>query len=72
MAKLNSQKIRIATYDVNGLLYPVKRSKILSKLKKDKIDIELLQETHLMEIEHGKLKRTGFRRVFILIYSVGQ
>ncbi len=45
MAKLNSQKIRIATYDVNGLLYPVKRSKILSKLKKDKIDIELLQET---------------------------
>lgn len=37
MAMQNSPKVKIATYNVNGVLNPIKRSKILSKLKQDKI-----------------------------------
>jgi len=43
--------------NVNGLCSPVKQSKILLKLKRENIDIAFSQETHLMEVEHEKLKR---------------
>ncbi len=50
--------------NVNGLRSPVKQSKILTKLKRENIDIAFLQETHLMEAEHEKLKRQGFKHIF--------
>uniref|UniRef100_A0A3P9LGY2 exodeoxyribonuclease III n=1 Tax=Oryzias latipes TaxID=8090 RepID=A0A3P9LGY2_ORYLA len=37
--------------------HPIKRKKILSSLKKDKVQIAFLQETHLVDKEHMKLKR---------------
>jgi exonuclease III len=58
------QSIRLATYNVNGLNNPVKRGKILSKLKKDKVQIAYLQETHLNATEHAKLNRMGIKHVF--------
>lgn len=47
------------SFNVNGVLNPQKRTKILSKLRKEKIQIALIQETHLSETEHLKLKQGG-------------
>ena len=37
--------------------FPVKRGKVLSKLKKDKIQVAFLQESHLSDSEHAKLNK---------------
>lgn len=63
--------LRLASYNVKGVLNPVKRSKILGKMKKDKVDITFLQETHLTNSEHAKLKRQGFNQVYSLSYKTG-
>lgn len=54
--------IKIATYNVNGLGNPIKRNKIISKLKKEEIEVALLQETHLTHVEHDKLKKWRFKQ----------
>lgn len=54
--------VKIVTYNVNGLGNPVKRRKIMTKLKKEEIDIALLQETHLTQVEHEKLKKWKFKQ----------
>ncbi|XP_062396829.1 LINE-1 retrotransposable element ORF2 protein isoform X1 [Sardina pilchardus] len=56
--------VNVISFNVNGLLSPGKRNKILLKLKKENIDIAFLQETHMTEIDHQKLKRYGFKHVF--------
>ncbi len=66
-----SNYIKVASYNVNGLLNPVKRSKILTKLKKEKIEIALLQETHLNVTEHNKLNRMGFKYIFSASFGSG-
>lgn len=53
------QAVKIANYSVNGLVSPIKRSKILTKLKRDKVKVAFLQETHLSDTEHAKLKKNG-------------
>ena len=67
----DNQKIKIISYNINGLLNPIKRSKILNKLKKEKAHIALLQETHLNSVEHEKLERMGFSKVFYSSYKSG-
>lgn len=59
--------MKIASYNVNGILNPVKRSKILGKMRKEGVKIAMLQEMHLSEKEHGKLKRNCFNQVFFLL-----
>ncbi len=56
-----SNYIKEASYNVNGLLNPVKRSKILTKLK-EKIEIALLQETRAVTIHqtHDSVRITIF------------
>jgi len=44
---MQNRSLKIASFNINGVLNPVKRGKILSKLKKDKIQIAFLQGTHL-------------------------
>lgn len=61
---MHSGELKIISFNVNGVLNPVKRSKILTKLRKDKAQIAFLQETHMSEFEHAKLKRQGFKYVF--------
>lgn len=63
--------IKFSSYNVNGLLNPVKRNKILSKLKKEKVEIAMLQETHLDPSEHEKLRRMGFSKVYFSSYKSG-
>ena len=61
---MQSAPVKIISFNVNGVLNPVKRSKILSKLKREKAQIALLQETHMSQTEHTKLRRMGFKWVF--------
>lgn len=56
--------VKVISFNVNGLLSPVKRTKVLAKLKKEGIDIAFLQETHMSDTEHLNLKRYGFRHVY--------
>lgn len=63
--------IKVASYNVNGVLNPVKRSKIMSKMKKEGVGVIMLQETHLTEIEHVKLKRSGYNQIFSASYKKG-
>ncbi len=58
--------VKIGPFTVNGVLNPIKRSKILSNLKKEKAQIAFLQETHMSQFEHAKLKWMGFIHVFII------
>lgn len=51
--------LKIISFNVNGVLNPIKRSKILSKLKKEKAQIAFLQETH-ESIRTCKTKKAGF------------
>lgn len=56
--------IKIVSFNINGVLNPIKRNKILSKMKKENAHVVFLQETHLNPIEHEKLKRMGFSQVY--------
>ena len=50
--------IKLVSLNVNGMNNPVK--KVLAKIKKEKAQVLFLQETHLPQQEHDKLKRFGF------------
>lgn len=61
---IHFQMMKIITLNVNGILKPTKRNKVLTKLQREGIHIAFLQETHLTDIENRKLKRKGFKHVF--------
>ena len=65
------QDIKIVSFNVNGLINPNKRGRILSKLRKDKVQIAYLQETHLSDVEHAKLNKSGFKHVYSSSYKSG-
>lgn len=58
------QELKFLSLNVNGLGNPVKRAKVMAKLKKERTHINFLQETHLSKVEHEKLKRFGFKNTF--------
>lgn len=68
---MGRDKVKFLSFNVNGLLNPVKWSKILSKMKAEHAHIVNLQETHLTDKEHAKLKRMGFTNVFFPSYKSG-
>lgn len=45
---------------MNGPSNPVKRSKVLAKMKKEKAQVIFLQETHMSCQEHNKLSKFGY------------
>lgn len=57
-------ELNIISYNIKGLGHPVKRKKILSQLKSLKCSVALLQETHLNDLEHKKLKREWINQIF--------
>lgn len=61
--------IKICSWNVRGLHQPVKRRKILTSLKKEGVEIALLQETHLEDQEHLKLKRDWVSNSFYSSYT---
>lgn len=64
-----SYKLRLCTWNVRGVHNPIKRRKILTFLKKEHIDIALLQETHLDDAEHLKLQQGGIGQVFFSSFT---
>lgn len=52
---MSGSTVRFATWNVKGMRGPVERAKIFAHLKKFKIEIAFLQETHLVTSDHMKL-----------------
>ena len=61
---MQPDEVKLMSLNVNGLGNPIKRSKVMAKLKKEKADIIFMQETHLSQQEHEKLKRFGFKKTY--------
>lgn len=66
-----SQEYRIITLNVNGLQNPIKRSKLIAKMKRENQHIIFWQETHLVQTEHEKLRKLGFKNTFYSSYTKG-
>uniref|UniRef100_A0A3Q3A4Q3 Reverse transcriptase domain-containing protein n=1 Tax=Kryptolebias marmoratus TaxID=37003 RepID=A0A3Q3A4Q3_KRYMA len=64
--------LKVASFNINGVLNPVKRERILSKLRKDKVQVAFLQETHLNDLEHAKLNKQGFKHVYFSSHGSGR
>lgn len=64
--------LNFVTYNVKGINNPIKRKKIISQLKKLDCSVALLQETHLDDKEHKKLKREWIGQVFSASYDKGK
>lgn len=61
--------IKIISLNVKGINHVIKRQKILSFLKKEKCQVAFLQETHLSDLEHVKLRRSWVGQVFYSSYN---
>lgn len=57
-------EIKIISLNVKGVGHVVKRQKIISLIKRENAQIALLQETHLSDLEHIKLRRGWVGQVF--------
>uniref|UniRef100_H3ATJ9 exodeoxyribonuclease III n=1 Tax=Latimeria chalumnae TaxID=7897 RepID=H3ATJ9_LATCH len=44
------------SWNINGINHPIKRKRILSFLRSHQVQVALLQETHLTQVEHEKLR----------------
>lgn len=62
-------KLRLCTWNVRGIHSPIKRRKVLTCLRKDGVDIAMLQETHLSDVEHVKLQQGLFGQVFFSSFT---
>lgn len=51
-------KLKVASWNMNGINYPIKRKNILSHLSKEKVDTALLKESHLSVLEASKLRQS--------------
>lgn len=69
---MQCQEYRVVTLNVNGLHNPIKRGKVIAKMKREKLHVIFWQETHLNRIEHEKLKKYGFRNTFYSCYKKGR
>lgn len=65
-------ELKVLSLNVNGLGNPVKRAKIMTKLKKEKTQINFLQETHLSKAEHEKLKKFGLKNTYYSSHPSGR
>ena len=61
--------IKLMSLPFNGLGNPVKRATIIAKINKGRTQIDFLQETHLSQTEHEKLKRFWFNNTLYSSYS---
>uniref|UniRef100_A0A3P9KVD9 Endonuclease/exonuclease/phosphatase domain-containing protein n=1 Tax=Oryzias latipes TaxID=8090 RepID=A0A3P9KVD9_ORYLA len=56
--------LKVISLNVKGINHVIKRQKILSFLRKEKCQVAMLQETHLSDTEHVKLRRSWVGQVF--------
>lgn len=62
---------RVITLNVTGLNNPIKRSKAIAKIKREKQDIIFWQEMHLTNTEHEKLRKMGFKNSYYSSFEKG-
>lgn len=67
-----NRPIKLVSLNINGILNPVKRSKMLSQLKRDKVQIAYIQESHLSDNEHAKLNKMGYTKVYFSSHDSGR
>ncbi len=63
-----SHDLKIASLNVNGLNNPVKRSRVLAKMRRDTTQVVFLQETHMTQQEHEKFKKFGYLNSYFSSY----
>lgn len=61
---MTTKPLKFVTFNTKGLHSPVKRKRVYMYLKKLGAEIVFLQETHLTDFEHKKLKREWVGQVF--------
>lgn len=64
--------IKVISYNVKGFHSPMKRKMILRQLKQTNCQIAFLQETHLSDAEHEKLKRSWADEVYFSFHPSGR
>lgn len=64
--------LKVISYNVKGLHNPIKREKILRQLKQVNCQIAYLQETHLPDGEHEKLKKSWADKVYYSSHRSGR
>ena len=69
---MHQQEYKIVTLNVNGLHNPIKRSKIIAKMKREKVQVMFWQETHLSSLEHEKFKKLGFQNTYYSSHKSGR
>lgn len=67
-----NKEFKVVTLNVNGLTSPIKRGKMISKVKREKAQIIFWQETHLTNQEHEKIKKMGFRHTYYSSCKTGR
>lgn len=60
-----NQEYKVITFNVNGLQNPIKRSKLITKMKRE-------NQTHFSDKEHEKFKHLGFQNAYYSSYKHGQ
>ena len=63
------RKLTCVSWNVRGINSPIKRKKLLTYLKRQKVDIAFIQESHFSDAEHLKLHRDWVGKVFFSSYS---
>ena len=63
------EKLKVVSFNVNGILNQIKRTKILTKMRRENVDIIYLQETHLNDLEHRKLTKYGYTKLYYSSYK---
>lgn len=54
----------MVSLNINGMNSPNKRGKVLTKFRKEEMQVIFIQETHLSSQEHETLKRYGYSNIF--------
>lgn len=66
-----SSTLNVITFNVRGLGHPIKQKRVLTFLKKEKLDIAFLQETHLSNEEHKNSREIGSGKfIFLALLAI--
>ena len=66
---MSSNKVKFCSWNVRGLREKVKQKKVFSLLKREKVDLALIQESHLNDSEHLKLTYGWVSQVYFSSFT---